>query len=213
MKEFKHIIFDLDGTIIDSKSEIIFTYTKLLEQIPTEHHLDLNSIDFGANLNDVLNYIYKADNSKKRQAKELFAQLYDNSSFEKTLVYENVYQTLDILKQKNFFLYIATNKRYIPSKNILKAKNLEHYFTDVMANELEPNVTLLKTDMIKYLMDKYGFKNGIMIGDTVGDIKAGKENGLTTIAVSYGYQTLFELEQIKPTYIANSFENLIKFVF
>ena len=51
MEETKHIIFDLDGTIIDSKAEIIATYQKVIDQIPTEFKVDLTAIDFGANLN------------------------------------------------------------------------------------------------------------------------------------------------------------------
>ena len=77
---------------------------------------------------------------------------------------------------------------------------------------MSPNVSMTKSKMIEYLMNKNNFKNGFMIGDTVGDMDAGKANGLTTIAVSYGYQRIEELEKVSPNYISNSFENLLKFV-
>ena len=212
MEETKHIIFDLDGTIIDSKAEIISTYQKVIEQIPTEFKVDLTAIDFGANLNQVLAYIYQTDVSKIPAAKDLFANLYDNSNFEKTVVYEKVHETLTKLLDNGKSLYVATNKRHIPSQKILEIKQLKPYFKDIIGNEMSPNVSMTKSKMIEYLMNKHNFKNGFMIGDTVGDIDAGKANGLTTIAVSYGYQRIEELEKVSPNYISNSFENLLKFV-
>lgn len=213
VQEFtKHIIFDLDGTIIDSKPEIISTYTKVFSEIPVSQPVDFDLVDFGATLNQVLLYIYKNEPDKIALAKQLFAQLYDTSAFEDTLVYDGVYRTLDILKEQGLALYIATNKRYTPCEKILKAKGLEPYFTDIMAAEMQPGITLSKSEMISFLMAKNGFKQGFMIGDTIGDITAGKVNSLTTIAVSYGYQHISELEAIKPDYMAHSFENLIKFV-
>ena len=212
MEETKHIIFDLDGTIIDSKAEIISTYQKVIEQIPTESNIDLNAIDFGANLNQVLSFIYKSDLEKIVKAKDLFANLYDNSNFENTFVYEKVHETLTKLLENGKSLYVATNKRHIPSRKILEIKQLKHYFKDVIGNEMSPNVSMTKNKMIEYLINKHNFKNGFMIGDTVGDIDAGKVNGLSTIAVSYGYQSIEELEKESPNYISNSFENLLKFI-
>ena len=212
MEETKHIIFDLDGTIIDSKIEIISTYQHVLDQIPTEFNVDLNAIDFGANLNQVLSFIYKSDLEKIVKAKDLFANLYDNSNFENTFVYEKVHETLTKLLENGKSLYVATNKRHISSRKILEIKQLKHYFKDVIGNEMSPNVSMSKSKMIEYLMNKHSFKRGFMIGDTVGDIDAGKANGLSTIAVSYGYQSLEELEKENPNYMSNSFENLLKFI-
>ena len=211
MKENKHIIFDLDGTIIDSKDEIILTYQKVIESVPIDYELNLDTLDFGANLNQNLNFIYKTNSSKIELAKMKFIELYDNSNFENTLVYDYVYETLDEIMKKNISLYIATNKRYIPTQKILKSKNLSHYFTEVIGNEYEPNISITKKKMLEYLMIKHRFKKGVMIGDTIGDIIAGKENGLDTIAVSYGYQSLSELEKVKPDYIVKSFEDLLNF--
>ena len=212
MEETKHIIFDLDGTIIDSKIEIISTYQHVLDQIPTEFNVDLNAIDFGANLNQVLSFIYKSDLEKIVKAKDLFANLYDNSNFENTFVYEKVHETLTKLLENGKSLYVATNKRHIPSRKIIEIKQLKPYFKDVIGNEMSPNVSMSKSKMIEYLMNKHSFKRGFMIGDTVGDIDAGKANGLSTIAVSYGYQSLEELEKENPNYMSNSFENLLKFI-
>lgn len=212
MKGTKHIIFDLDGTIIDSKAEIISTYQKVIECLPIDYELNFDTLDFGANLDQNLNFIYKTNISKIELAKIKFIELYDNSNFENTLVYDYVYETLNKIVEKGISLYIATNKRYTPTLKILKSKSLNDYFTDVIGNEYEPNISISKTKMLEYLMIKHRFKKGVMIGDTIGDIIAGKENGLDTIAVSYGYQLFSDLEKIEPTCIIKSFDDLLHFL-
>src|ERR1039457_4331169 len=113
-KQKQHIIFDLDGTIIDSKNEILKTYSIVFNTIAPKIFPDLELLNYGLTLNDLLKSVYGSDEQDKIiQAKQLFASVYDNSDYRETHLYEGVNETLHELKQRGYELYIATNKRLL----------------------------------------------------------------------------------------------------
>ena len=126
-----HIIFDLDGTLIDSREEIIKTYSKVFLEIPPLKEVDYNSINYGDTLLSILGKIYENDTVLISKAKVKFAEFYDNSSFADTVLYPSVFDLLKKLHHNNFKLHIATNKRLIPTVNILKIKMMDVFFTSI----------------------------------------------------------------------------------
>ena len=208
MNQPLHLIFDLDGTIIDSKQEIVKTYQHVFDQLRPSVLPNLNSLNFGATLVSVLTSIYGNDPIKIAKAKLLFATLYDKSDYSETNLYPEVTSTLEHLTRIGHKLFIATNKRLIPTLRILENKNIRHFFSDVMANEMITGLTLAKSDMIASLKSKYFFSDGFMIGDTSSDIEAGNIHNLKTIAVTYGYENRSIFAAQKPTFIIDSFSEL-----
>ena len=211
-KQKKHIIFDLDGTLIDSRNEILKTYEAVFSTIIPSVKPDVESLNYGLTLNDVLLGVYGAEKNKLAGAKELFISIYDNSDYSETTLYDGVSENLANLKDKGFGLYIATNKRLSPTILILKAKEINDFFSGLMANEMAPGQTLTKRQMIAALKHEGSFTDGYMVGDSSSDIIAGKEEQLATIAINYGYERADVLAALKPTYCADSFQNLYTFV-
>ena len=208
----KHIILDLDGTLIDSKNEILSTYKKVFDDILPDAYPELQRLNYGLSINDLLRGVYRGENDKIVGAKKLFASIYDNSEFEETTLYEGVVTTLRDLVEYGAALYIATNKRYAPTKRILELKGLSHYFAGVVANEMENNVQITKRQTISLLKSSFSFQEGYMVGDSCSDIRAGNEEQLETVAVSYGYEEQEALTLINPTIIIDRFEKLYTFV-
>lgn len=207
-KSSHHIIFDLDGTLINSKPEILRTYRSVFSSIIPAVPPDFNVINFGATINEVLKSIYGTETDKIREAKKMFASIYDHSDYTETILYEGVEEILNYLKRKGNSLYIATNKRYSPTVRILEKKNIADFFLAVMANEMQPDKTLLKEEMIADLKERYSFSEGYMVGDSMTDIVAGKNQNLKTIAVTYGYENRDIFADQNPTYIVDSFHEL-----
>lgn len=195
-----HIIFDLDGTLIDSKQEIINTYKLVINELIVDPIPDFEKLNYGASLHYVLSAIYGNHSEKIEKAKSLFASLYDNSSFEETHLYSGVVETLNLLKSRDWQLYIATNKRFTPTLKILIKKGIYHYFSGVMATEMQPNVSLSKEEMIALLKQQFAFTEGYMVGDSSADIIAGQNQDLKTIAATYGYENRAIFDTQKPTY-------------
>ena len=208
----QHIIFDLDGTIIDSKNEILKTYKLVFEEIRPAVAPVVDKLNSGLTLGDLLKSVYGNEPEKIAKAKLLFASVYDNSDYSETTLYDGVIDILNALKQEGAEMYIATNKRLLPTKRILEKKQISDLFSHIMANEMEPGVTLTKRQMIAGLKQLGDFTEGFMVGDSITDIQAGNEEKLWTVAVNYGYETEDALAAQNPSFSIDHFEKLYTFV-
>ena len=72
--------------------------------------------------------------------------------------------------------------------------------------------SISKLEMIKQICLENGIKRGYMIGDSIQDIQAGHILNLTTIAVTYGYETQEFLRKENPTFVINSFLEIIEII-
>jgi phosphoglycolate phosphatase len=207
-----HIIFDLDGTLIDSKPEIEDAFRKTFSDVPASSVIAFDAISFGATLNSVLESVYQGDTDRIIKAKQKFSEIYDSSSYEKTLLYPYVEDTIGKLAEMGSNLYIATNKRMVPTLRILEKKNILRWFTSVKTSDMVAGKTISKQEMIEEICAENEIKHGYMIGDTLQDIQAGQATKLMTIAVSYGYESQEFLRKGSPTFVVHSFSEIIDIV-
>ena len=97
-------------------------------------------------------------------------------------------------------LFVATNKLLQPSREILKRNGWSDLFRKVFAPDLIAGERHSKAELLSLAVREYGLRPSrcVMIGDTAGDVKAGKEAGLKTIGVLWGYgdRAALEAEQV-----------------
>lgn len=208
----QHIIFDLDGTLVDSKQEILNAYRQVTKKIPTLGDIDFNALDFTETIQNNLAFIYKKNEALMLEAKKQFAEIYDHSEFENTLLYEGTYETLKYLHSQNHTLHIATNKRLKPTLRIIERKRLSPFISSVKASDQTEGKVSTKTEMVKEICAENNLISGFMIGDSKKDIEAGRICGLTTVAVTYGYEKKEDLILKKPNFVIDSISDLIKIV-
>ncbi|MDB9787345.1 HAD family hydrolase [Flavobacteriaceae bacterium] len=182
------LIFDLDGTLVDSKKGIIesfnFAFKKIFKKPPEFEISDL----IGPPLNEILN---KIDNPTKNQERKFlieFKKHYDNYGYKKSFLYDKVLDELIQLKSKKITLFVATNKRLKPTLLILKKLNLHGFFKEVICSDSFVR-KISKTKMLKTIYNKHNhnISKFLMIGDTVHDFIASKNNNIEFIYVEYGY--------------------------
>jgi phosphoglycolate phosphatase-like HAD superfamily hydrolase len=197
----KHIIFDLDGTLIDSKSEIISTYKKVFLDIIPPTPVDFSALNYSATLTSILQGVYVGDTNLIQEAKLRFADIYDHSSYEDTLLYPFVHELLAKLKEKDIICHIATNKRLVPTLNILKQKKMSDFFSSIKASDMIQGIITSKKEMVSGICKENKINVGMMIGDSIQDIESGVNSGLMTVAVGYGYETTENLLKVKSDYL------------
>lgn len=205
--EKEHLIFDLDGTLIDSRPEIWATYQKVFSELPPAPGVNVEKLDMGQTLMTILRGIYHNE-STVLKARQLFLNLYDHSDFEVTPLYEGVINTLADLTKKGYTLHIATNKRYVPAKRILEKKGVLRYFKSVAANEMVSGVLRTKEEMLYEICQNNTISLAYMIGDTSVDMEAATRSGIRAIAVLYGYELPDRLMAYQPYYNIHKISDL-----
>ena len=114
------------------------------------------------------------------------------------------------LKSKRKELIVATSKPTVFANQILNAFNLNQYFTTVVGSHLDGTRTS-KTEIIAHALStsKKPKENGVvMVGDREHEIIGAQGNAIDSIAVTYGYGSLLELQRANPTHLAHAVKDI-----
>ena len=208
------MIFDLDGTLIDTLEGITIAVNKFLKykNINLEYSKDTIRTFIG-NGAELLFKRFMKDNSYNDKDYELFLKFYrDNQKY--SVLFKNVDVTLQELNKKNIKLFILSNKpdellqTLIPS--LLKDIKFEYIQGQDKNYPIKPDVTLLNEKIIK----KYNLNinNGFYVGDSYVDVLTGKNANLKTILVTYGYGKLEDSLKYNPDYIIDDFKDVLEII-
>ncbi len=210
LNRFDNIIFDIDGTLVDSSRDIIKCLKNAYKTVLNkEFVLEENLI--GPPLKEIIKFATPNVNEEEINLLiKNFRAKYFNINYEKTLLYDNAKQFICKLKDKN--LYVVTNKPAIPTKKILKKFSIYENFKDIITPDFLPNKEFNKIEMLAYLIDKDKIKKNktLMIGDTVADIVASHKNGIEILCLLHGYGKENELKESGANYIAKNFTCVIE---
>jgi phosphoglycolate phosphatase len=181
------IIFDMDGTLINSGNVISNTINYVrtnigLEAMPKEELLvninnpDINSAEF----------FYGTTAFTQEQTK-LFSEYYEKHCISDIILYDGILDMLDDIN-KHFTLSIATNASVEFANKMLEYLNINHYFDMVVGancvKKPKPH-----PEMLLHTLDKLSYKadNTILIGDSLKDKRAATEANMDCILVNWGF--------------------------
>lgn len=192
------IIFDLDGTLVDSIEDIAVSVNHALCEIGSKT-LMLDEIRrlVGSGVEHLLLKaagIDESDTAKRDTLKSSFMLHYTAHIADKSRPYPNVLKTLDALS--SLTMAVVSNKLESLSKRLLDKLSMLRYFKAVYGYDTCGQRKPSPVPVIK-LMETLGVgaDQTIIIGDSATDIEAGRAAGIKTIAVSYGYRSLDSLRQ------------------
>jgi len=200
-----NIIFDLDGTLIDSRKRLFELFCNLTQQKILEFNdyweLKRSMYDHSYILKNYLNYSdqdISSFNNKFLSLIEEFDYLDKDELFPYTIP---VLETLHLTDVKMFILTARQNQ-----KNAIQEINkfrLEKYFADIFITE--------NANTKKHMIEKSSLilsKSDCIVGDTGFDIQTGKSLGIITIAVLSGFRNASMLKKYSPDYILNNISEL-----
>lgn len=192
---FTHWFFDLDGTLARTGEDIVIAWKGALKALGRDLSRFDEVFSIGPTLEKVVYELYPDATPELVAALlERFKPLYDESGFPNTVPYPGVPEMLAALKARGAKIYIVTNKRHAPTQGIAKKFGWDRLFDGVWSyDSLE--VKYRKPDLLARLLRELAVDPAaaVMVGDTKGDVDAGKANGMSTIGVTYGYGTREEL--------------------
>lgn len=193
MPRYPHILFDLDGTLIDSAPAILASFRAAFAQTGIAPAVAIDESVIGPPLTETLQLLSGSDDPALiGRLAEAFKASYDGDGYRETAAYAGVGELLAELAGAGLTLSIATNKRIHPTRLILNHLGWRGHFTHVYALDLISPRLPNKAAMIARLLADQGIakEQAIYIGDRSEDGESADANGLPFIAVTWGYGSL-----------------------
>ncbi|HCU23995.1 MAG TPA: hypothetical protein DF383_03180, partial [Deltaproteobacteria bacterium] len=202
------LIFDLDGTLIDSKQDIADSLNEALIQeglatLPQKKIEEL--VGYGAK-----KFVYDA---LGRPSEEVLARVflnfwkcYDDSLLKQTRLYPGV---MDFLETHSHLpMAVVTNKPEIFSEKILVGLGIRDRFRWLIGGDSLP-VQKPDPQVLNPIFQEFGGTlQGLMVGDSHVDIECGKAAGFKTCAVTYGFRSREDLSKLTPDFLIDDFSAL-----
>jgi len=209
-KGYKNIIFDLDGTLTDSAEGVTRAAQYALKQLGIETNLDQLKPFIGPPLQHSFQKYYGFNEEEIKHVITYFRQYYQEKGLYENKLYPYVPEMLAKLSQGGKKLYLATSKLTGFAETILQHFQIDHYFTSI-AGANHDGSRAKKRDVLKYLLahnNSLDKGQTVMVGDHKDDISGAHDCSIDSIAVTYGYGLLEELQKEGPTGLAHSVSEL-----
>lgn len=196
-EDIKTILFDLDGTIVASKSGVIGSVKKAFKNLkfnlPPEDTLDSF---MGPPLLNCFTDVCKLSTENALKAMVLYRKYYESTGLFDAKIYDGIEDLLIYLKTRGYHLGVATSKNEKFAKIVLEHFDLLKYFGVIGATPLGKDHWTKKDSILKSLegFDDSSLKTSVLIGDRKFDAEGAKQAGIDSIGVLYGYGTSEEVE-------------------
>jgi len=216
-EQIKLLIFDLDGTLIDSRDDLVGSVNAMLRHLdrpalPAE--LIASYVGDGAPM-----LVRRAlgdpdDGHFFHSALQYFLDYYREHKLDHTFVYHGIFDALRALGSGNGAggrrMAVLTNKPVNPSRQIIEALGLSNFFVQVYGGN---SFHTKKPDPLgaQTLLEETGTRpeETVIIGDSANDVLTGRNAGLWTVGVSYGFAP-HSLEDAPPDVLVSSPAELIE---
>lgn len=185
------VIFDLDGTLIDSAPSILACFARTLAANGIEPALPLTSDLIGPPLHETLYRLSGVDDDAQLAGMiRGFKQHYDLGGYKETVIFPGVHAMLRKLHGVGLRLHIATNKRLRPTELILAHFGWNIFFSAIYASDSRTPPFTGKDEMLSELLrdERIAPSAAVYIGDRHDDRVAAEANDLGFIAAAWGYR-------------------------
>jgi len=215
----KVIIFDLDGTLINSAPDLAFAVNHMLQTLNrdafSEEVIDTwvgngaqtlvnRALSGQSEIDESLDASFAAD------ALEIFLTFYAQNLCIATVTYPNVATTLKDLKEAGYSLAIVTNKPFVFVEPILEGLKLSGLFELILGGDSLPQK---KPDPMPLLhvCEKLGITvdECVMVGDSRNDILAANAAKMQSIGVTYGYNYGEDIGIYDPDVVFDDFADIL----
>jgi len=201
----RNLLFDLDGTLIDSSETISTCVHYALDRVGVSADIDTPvEALIGKSLLDIFLDSFAMTEEQAEVAIFHYRDHFDRQGQNGTQVYPDIRNVLSDLQKAGYRLYIATVKPTSIAEKVLSDLRLRTYFDGVagssMNHERRDKAGIIAHALHKHELDPI---RSMMIGDRAQDISGARDNGLFAVAVTYGFGTRQELQAAGPDHMVD----------
>ena len=212
MALFSHLIFDMDGTLVNSKPGLYNSLKYMFGRMGLDiGKADISDQMIGPPIQEGLKNMLGFDPGQVEAGVKFFREYYSQKGIYEGDLYPGIADLLEDLSMQGRKLYVATSKKDDFTPVVLRHFGLDRYIVDFQGSGNGGNHT--KAELITALMDRNQIQPSgkvVMIGDTKFDIIGGKANDITTIAVGYGFGDTTEIRALNPDYFVTDVGELFE---
>ncbi len=212
----KMILFDLDGTLVDSAADLAYSIDEMLNHLHLPRQGEENVRRWIGNGVDRL--IHRALTTRQdgateadlfNRAKALFLDFYAKNLDKHSVLYPGVESALQRLRQLGLFMGCVTNKPERFTLPLLEHLGLHRFFDIVVCGDTLPQQ---KPDPqpLRYACSRLDQapETALMVGDSENDVAAARAAGFGIVAVTYGYNHGRPIAQTHPDLVVDNLEVL-----
>lgn len=213
------LLFDLDGTLIDSRDDLADSVNLTLSELDLANLPSETIYNFiGEGVFNLVNRSISVSLDKESEKDfadygvEIFRKHYSENLVVKTRLYEGVAETLE--KLSDYPKAVITNKPHDFSVLILEKLGIAQHFSLVVGGDSFPERKPSPVPLLS-AVEKLGFSTEefLMIGDSRVDIEAGKNANIKTCGCIYGFRGRDELEKAGADFLIEKFSDLVEIVY
>lgn len=188
MRKYNTILFDLDGTVLDTSEGILRSIeeTIALCQLP-ELSAQVKRSMIGPPVNQSLKKIYGLTDARTNEVTALFRKLYSEKYLMEMKAYPGILELLAQLRQSGYKVGIATYKRDDYAQRLMNGAGINALCHFTLGSDGKEQT---KAEIIQICLNALQCRHSrecIMIGDTIHDLEGAKNAGTAFIGVTYGF--------------------------
>ena len=213
--KYNTVIFDLDGTLLNTLDDLADSVNFALEKNKYPNHpTDRIRTFIGNGIKLLIERAVPKGISEEEFKKVFndFVKHYEINSRNKTAPYKGIPELLTILKEKGYKLAIVSNKIDFAVKDLR-----DEFFAgliEIAIGDSEDTENKPAPDMVFKALNELSStaEKSVYVGDTDVDLKTAENSGMDCISVSWGFRSRNELEDYKAEMIADTAEDVLKFI-
>ncbi len=201
MKKIDLMIFDFDGTLVDTGADLVQSINYTLRTLNLPERTEKEVISFvGDGVSKLMERALGKDHSGlQTAAMQIFSGYYAEHMLDNSVLYPGVKEVLENYRNKTKI--ILTNKRHHFTLRIAESLRIENYFTDIIGADSTP---FMKPDhrVMDHVFSKYPSpkENAVVIGDGVNDVIIAQNAGVLSCALLNGLGNREDLLKLKADY-------------
>ena len=217
MKQIQSVIFDLDGTLLDTIADLAHSTNHALEQtgFPT-HPVEAYKYFVGNGINKLFERALPEDDRTQDnvlRVREVFLPYYDEHNADYTRPYDGVSDLLAALQTEGIVLSVASNKYQRATEKLVRAYFPEIRFAAVFGQRqgvpVKPDPTIVR-DILK--ITGRSVAETLYVGDSGVDMQTAANAGVTSVGVTWGFRPLSELNACGAQHVAHTAEEILQII-